>query len=1308
MEKQIVCPECGTDEVTYFESKGYYVCAELHKFKVAKKTKKVFISYGHDHFKEDVGRLKTDIEKAGHLVWMDEKILKSGDNIHSKIMNGLQSLQSDTENQAFFIYIMTRHSTREISGKNYSYTLNELTLAKELEIEIIPIMVEDAPIPMDLKRLLYLDMRDCIPFTGNETVYQEKLQSLLNKIEKDEDDHHFRIESDAAKLFKYLKPFSYDGELHLLRKRFTGREWLLNEVREWLEKDETPVLMITGEPGTGKSALAAKLIDIFDTIQAYHFCIFLDTEKSDPFRAVYNIAYQLATQLPGYRKNILRLPLKEITDVKQHKNEYYINTALDNLLDQPTSYLFSRTSKIVVLVDALDEIREYEGNDLIEAIGRMVYRLKDRIKFIFTSRYRKDIMKKIHPCKLLTIEKKSKENLEDLRVFIRKEFANYVPDGRSLSEQIVENLIQRSDGTFQYIELIREEVDIKFRTLDSLENIETLPSRLSEIYYDYFKREFKNNERFTKYVRNVLEISFAAKTSISMNDISDLLGWSEDDKYRFPKELSTLFVIKKGFFEPVHKSLYDWLIDTDLSREFYIDLKRGNNFLVKKGMETKEKHIHTLNSDKAPGSIEVRLIEELPYHLMCLKQEETLKKIISNLQLFIWYYNKDRFQLFTYLNILNIHPLELTKQLRSQISYNDNPECTEKFVCAREIHTLGLFLFEIDLNSDAAELLEEAIKIFEKLPESTLLAKAYNDLAECQVKTSKLYDAKINYQSAIRIMWRHARDDINTAEYINNLGHYYFHADDFKKAERLYKKALKIREKILEPGHQAIAEGYYNIGFVYVYRNKTKGFEKEDYLMGIDYIKTAVEIHLNAGRYIDKNLALYTMALAETIIKAEQNYAAAIPYIEDTLAILIALHGVKNNKTIATLNRLEYVFFELNRSGGKLDSSQEGVVNLNRSLEKRQQMLPPNHPEIFAILYMKAILMLYRNKTTEAEKLIIKARQEMEKQQVVPLEIIDLLKREVNIFLHTGHYKKTKALIKNILDVCKKHFGISHQETLYSFFYLVKAFLNLSMDDRTKAIDILDDVILVIREIFESMQTGEIPPQTYRYAAIAYNEVAFHKYKPAREWDKAEEYYLIAIDYMSKAFDKVELANLSLNLQTIYHFSGTKPVNIPMVQKYTQLLKDQNDERYHKGVVILKGAEIFAVDTNQHKWLMMNICFAVAYADEAVDSKEIKQIELFIKTDDPEAIKNFRDDVEERIKKTSIATVIEELIVEAANVTRLNHYTKETIRNIIIQLLIISEIDSHNDPRETYVIQKFAAEFGFNLKEINELRRYIP
>src|SRR5712692_8518393 len=90
---------------------------------------------------------------------------------------------------------------------------------------------------------------------------------------------------------------------------FSGRKWALSEVVGWLSRDTERFLLVTGEPGCGKSTVAAWLAGAGDEPEvigsdlefvrnawnAAHFCVAKDRKGSlDPIVFVRSIAHQLS------------------------------------------------------------------------------------------------------------------------------------------------------------------------------------------------------------------------------------------------------------------------------------------------------------------------------------------------------------------------------------------------------------------------------------------------------------------------------------------------------------------------------------------------------------------------------------------------------------------------------------------------------------------------------------------------------------------------------------------------------------------------------------------------------------------------------------------------------------------------------------------------------------------------------------------------------------------------------------------------------------------------------------------------------
>jgi DNA replication protein DnaC len=57
-----------------------------------------------------------------------------------------------------------------------------------------------------------------------------------------------------------LKTIAFSDSIQQLTNSFTGRTWVLNKIDHWLQQKDQRFLVIAGEPGVGKSAIAAILL----------------------------------------------------------------------------------------------------------------------------------------------------------------------------------------------------------------------------------------------------------------------------------------------------------------------------------------------------------------------------------------------------------------------------------------------------------------------------------------------------------------------------------------------------------------------------------------------------------------------------------------------------------------------------------------------------------------------------------------------------------------------------------------------------------------------------------------------------------------------------------------------------------------------------------------------------------------------------------------------------------------------------------------------------------------------------------------
>lgn len=329
MPNSTICPQCGSANVIFRETRQKYLCGKCdHEFDAAtveEKTLQIFLSYGHDEHAVLAERLRRDLEARGHEVWFDVERLKPGGDWESYIEEGLNWVSQEPR-CGRVVLLMTPHSVRRPDG----YCLNEVARALERRVTVIPVMVVWSEPPLSICRVQWLDMQDCVPIDDRQQKYEGKFERLAEALEHD----HLDFEGVQSRLLRILEPLPFDADIAQHIDRFTGRQWVFDHIDQWLSKpDASRVFWITGKPGVGKTAIAAWLCYHRREIAAFHLCRYGHTQKADPRRCVLSLAYQLSSQLPDYQSRLNSLNLESLV------GESNARTLFDALVVQPLTQI---------------------------------------------------------------------------------------------------------------------------------------------------------------------------------------------------------------------------------------------------------------------------------------------------------------------------------------------------------------------------------------------------------------------------------------------------------------------------------------------------------------------------------------------------------------------------------------------------------------------------------------------------------------------------------------------------------------------------------------------------------------------------------------------------------------------------------------------------------------------------------------------------------------------------------------------------------------------------------------------------------
>lgn len=619
--ENVHCPQCHSENVRFSKKYSRYDCEDCqHEFVMARTIVplRIFLSYGHDANEQLVRSIKSELGKRGHDVWFDKSEIKAGDDWRRSITEGIAG--SDK-----FISFLSKHSTRDPG-----VCRDEIAIAigvKGGNIQTVLVESEqDVQPPVNIGYIQWLDMHDwqehyAAGEASWEKWYRPKLAEIVRVVESEESR---RFAGEIETLSCNLIPIKSEARINqLLSKGFYGREWLVEKLEHWRQdkKHSSRLFWIMGAPGVGKSAFAAQLTHTRgDIVIAAQFCEWDKPDHRNASRVVRSLAFQIATRLPDYRKLLLTLP--EIDGEKlERKNA---SELFDYLLTNPLrTVIKGDRERYLILIDALDEAGEAGHNSLVELLARNADRLPDWLGLVVTSRPEFDVKTPFQALNPFPLDTQSESNRSDIRDYLWRGLALPLqnrPDAGFLVEQILE----KSEGVFLYVEQFCHDVQ---HGMLSLNHPEQFPLGLGGIFWQYFRRQFPDQEKFRNHVRPALRVILAALEPLPIKILQDLTNLQDQELRDFIRPLASLFPVTKvngsEVIKPYHKSIVDWLTDDTKAGVYCVRTSEGHQMLAEYGWREYKQGVKSMSS---------YALRQTPCHLFATKLFNQLYELFKDTQ----------------------------------------------------------------------------------------------------------------------------------------------------------------------------------------------------------------------------------------------------------------------------------------------------------------------------------------------------------------------------------------------------------------------------------------------------------------------------------------------------------------------------------------------------------------------------------------------------------------------------------------------------------------------------------------------------
>jgi WD40 repeat protein len=327
---------------------------------------------------------------------------------------------------------------------------------------------------------------------------------------------------------------------------FIGREWVFAAVQSWLADPHKKYFYLTGGPGSGKSAIAARLVQMSrgeanadawpalgkGALSHFHFCRAASEDALNPLAFVRRLSLSLS-RLEEFARALIEVNDPAIT-IKSEVNADTVNagatvsgvtirelaigrmparSAFDQLVRQPLQAIYASgfDQPLFILVDSLDEALTYGPEDNIAVLLADFLDdpadLPESVRFLFTSRS-DPRLSNLFGAGDLDLIASAPADVDDVRVYAAARL-------RGLDEPhrigLAERISAASAGSFLYARYVLDDLLARPELPADLEALD-FPPGLNEIYRGFIRRELgRKVETWGERYRPILELLAVAR-----------------------------------------------------------------------------------------------------------------------------------------------------------------------------------------------------------------------------------------------------------------------------------------------------------------------------------------------------------------------------------------------------------------------------------------------------------------------------------------------------------------------------------------------------------------------------------------------------------------------------------------------------------------------------------------------------------------------------------------------------------------------------------------------------------------------------
>ncbi|RQM24739.1 hypothetical protein B5M09_000613 [Aphanomyces astaci] len=357
-------------------------------------------------------------------------------------------------------------------GRPHGVCLNEISLAMTIGLNFVPLMIRQCEIPLSICRIQWLDMTDVssfhtTPWTLHDARYstrREQLIAALNgRVGLDQ-------EGQQARLFRF-------------------DEWVTSP-----PSNARRVFLLTGVIGSGKTALAAHIIQNRPEVVAFHLASHEGEQTQNGRRCVLNLVYQLTTQLPAYA-NVLKYVVSTYTSLymyvymwRSQKEPLEETVFVGNLADLVQELLIAPLERIATPPSTM--CFPCADDNLVAILTASLNRWPAWMRFVFTSREDPRVLSLLQAYMLppIALDLACAQSKRDVRQYLDTALGSHFDISPPMPPHVIDLLVDRTQvGLFLYARHLVDSISSGQWNLDNLDNV---PTTMGGFLHQNFATQF--------------------------------------------------------------------------------------------------------------------------------------------------------------------------------------------------------------------------------------------------------------------------------------------------------------------------------------------------------------------------------------------------------------------------------------------------------------------------------------------------------------------------------------------------------------------------------------------------------------------------------------------------------------------------------------------------------------------------------------------------------------------------------------------------------------------------------------------------